>query len=99
MEHFQTAVRGSKMKDGELTAALETLLTPIVEATVKAAVARHDELGDRLGYPEQEAARLLGIKPYVLRDARYRGEIKGRRVGRSHIYSRAALVRWLESVE
>lgn len=74
-----------------------TDLLPIVAAAVDAVVARRDELGERLGYPEQEAARLLGVRPYVLRDARYRGEIAARKVGRSYIYSRAALVRWLEA--
>ena len=34
-------------------------------------------LGDRLGYPEAEAAALLGIERHVLRDCRLRGEIRG----------------------
>lgn len=72
-------------------------LEPVVAAAVDAVLAKRHELGDRLGYPEQEAARLLGVKPYVLRDARYRGEIAGRKVGRSYVYSQRALLAWLES--
>lgn len=50
---------------------------------------------DSLGVPEPKAAAMLGIKPHVLRDARRRGEISGRRVGRSVVYEKAALVAWL----
>jgi hypothetical protein len=71
-------------------------LAPLVQAAVDAVIARRAELGDRLAYPEQEAARLLGIKPYVLRDARRRGEISGRRVGRSFVYTQRSLLAWLE---
>ncbi len=71
-------------------------LAPIVAAAVDVVIARRDELGDRLGYPEAEAARLLGVRKHVLRDSRLRGEISARRVGRGYIYSRTALVRWLE---
>ena len=48
---------------------------------------------DRIGFTEVEAAGLLGIQPYVLGDARRRGEIKATRVGKKFIYSRTALVR------
>lgn len=48
-----------------------------------------------------EAARLLGMKPTTLRDARWRGELAGvqpppyRRIGRAVRYPRAALDHWL----
>jgi hypothetical protein len=68
-------------------------LAPIVEAAVEAIVARRERMGDteRIGYPEPEAARLLGLACHQLRDARRRGEIAGRRIGRSVVYSRQAL--------
>jgi hypothetical protein len=71
-------------------------LAPIVEAAVLGVIAKRDDLGDRIGFPEQEAARLIGCRSYVLRDARRRGEISGRRIGRSVFYSRRALIAWLE---
>ncbi len=51
---------------------------------------------ERLGFCEVEASRLLGIKPHVLGDARRRGEITARKIGKKYVYSRAALVRFLE---
>lgn len=73
-------------------------LTPIVRIAVAEVLAQGDRLGDtnRLGYPEAEAARLLGLAKHQLRDARRRGEIGGRRIGRSVVYSRAALMAWLD---
>ena len=71
-------------------------LEPIVAAAVDAVLARREQLGDRIGFPEAEAAQLLGIRKHVLRDARLRGEISGRKVGRSYVYSRGAILRWLE---
>ena len=52
---------------------------------------------ERLGYSEAEAAALLGIARHVLRDARLRGEITARKVGKQYLYSRQALVCWLNS--
>jgi hypothetical protein len=52
--------------------------------------------GGRLAYPEAEAAALLGVKPYVLRDCRRRGELEGAKVGSKIIYSRADLEAFLE---
>jgi hypothetical protein len=54
-------------------------LRPLVEAVVAETLARleaqRQKLPGRLCYSEEEAARLLGVKPNVLRDARHRGEI------------------------
>jgi hypothetical protein len=55
------------------------------------------KLGERLGYSEAEAAAALGIAKHRLRDARLRGEISAKRVGRSFIYSRQTLVDFLEN--
>jgi hypothetical protein len=74
-------------------------LAPIVKAALVEVLAERERLGDteRLGYPEPEAACLLGLAAHQLRDARRRGEIDGRRIGRSVVYSRAALLAWLDS--
>jgi hypothetical protein len=75
------------------------VLQPIIQATVRATLAEIEAtehtLGDRLAYPEAEAAALLGIPRHVLRDCRLRGEIIGRMVGKRVVYSREALVRFL----
>lgn len=55
--------------------------------------------GDRIGFREKEAAAAIGVAWWTLRNARLAGEITGRRVGRSIVYSRDALIRWLESAE
>jgi hypothetical protein len=74
-------------------------LEPVIRATVVAVLdelwANEAMLGNRLGYPEAEAAALLGIPRHVLRDARLRGEILGRTVGRKILYSRESLLNFL----
>lgn len=46
----------------------------------------------RLGFTEEESARLLGLPKHVLRDARLRGEICAKRIGKRYVYSRATLL-------
>ncbi|OHB71982.1 MAG: hypothetical protein A2V70_18185 [Planctomycetes bacterium RBG_13_63_9] len=79
----------------------ESDLRPVVEAVVREVLSQRADaeakLGGRLGFTEPEAAALLGVKQHVLRDARARGEISARRVGRRYIYSRAALLDFLEA--
>lgn len=74
-------------------------IRPIVAAAVEAVLARRaageSQLGPRLGFPEAEAAQLLGIEQHVLRDARLRGEINAVRLGRQWIYSRETLLKFL----
>jgi hypothetical protein len=76
-------------------------LEPVIRAAVVAVLdelrANDAMLGDRLGYPEAEAAALLGIARHVLRDARLRGEINARTVGRKILYSREALLKFLSA--
>jgi excisionase family DNA binding protein len=74
-------------------------LQPVIREIVKTIL---DELGApaaggtaRLAYPEKEAAALLGIPYYVLRDARKRGRIKGQKAGRKWLYGREELQRFL----
>jgi len=77
----------------------EADLRPIVQAVVDEVLERTQAeragFGGRLGFTEPEAAALLGVKPHVLRDARLRGEIVARRVGKRYLYSRAALLGFL----
>ena len=85
----------------KIEAADFTELRPMIEAVVAATVDRirtdRDTLGDRIAFPEAEAAALLGIEAHVLRDCRLRGEIAGSRVGKKTLYERNALLRFLES--
>lgn len=77
----------------------ETDLRPLVEAVVTATLERlgdeRQRIGDKLAYSEPEAAALLSVKPYVLRDARLRGEIAGFRIGKGIRYERDELLRFL----
>ena len=50
---------------------------------------------ERIGYKEEEAAALLGVAKHVLRDARLRGEVFARRIGKSYVYGQKELVEWL----
>ena len=56
-------------------------LRPLVHLAVAEALDRMEEerakLKGRLALTEPEAAVLLGVKPYVLRDCRRRGELQG----------------------
>lgn len=74
-------------------------LKPVIHAAVVAVLeelqAKAGPLGDRLAFPEAEAAALLGVAPHVLRDCRLRGEIAGRLVGKKIVYSRDSLLRFL----
>jgi len=56
-----------------------------------------EESNERIGYTELEASRLLGIPVHVLRDARRRGEISARKIGKRWIYSYENLVSHLKT--
>jgi len=75
-------------------------LRPLVQLAVAEALERMEEerakLAGRLAYTEPEAAALLGVKPYVLRDCRRRGELDGAKVGSKIVYTRAELLGFLE---
>jgi hypothetical protein len=74
-------------------------LRPLVHLAVSEALERMEadraKLSGRLAFTEAEAAALLGVKPYVLRDCRRRGELAGARVGSKIVYSRADLLEFL----
>ena len=76
-------------------------LRPVIEAAVAETMARiaadSANMGDKLAFDEQEAARLLGIEPHVLRDARLRGCISASRItGRRIRYARTDLLEYLQ---
>ena len=75
-------------------------LRPLVQLAVAEALDRMEaervKLSGRLAYTEPEAAALLGVKPYVLRDCRRRGELLGAKVGSKIVYTRDDLVEFLE---
>lgn len=77
-------------------AALRPLISAVVAETI--AQLRNDEakLDGKLAYSEEEAARLLGLEPHVLRDERRRGRIEASQiVGRRIRYSRSDLLAYL----
>ena len=51
---------------------------------------------DRLAFPEDEAARLMGVAKHVLGDARRRGEVVGSLVGKKIVYTRSELLAFLD---
>ena len=75
-------------------------LRPLVHLAVAEAMARMEEerarFSGRLAFTEPEAAALLGVKSYVLRDCRRRGELQGAKVGSKIVYTRADLVDFLD---
>lgn len=76
-------------------ADIQPLIEEVVQTTVAQLQADHATLGDRLAFPEPEAAALLGVRPHILRDARLRGELVGCRVGKKVLYEREELLRFL----
>jgi len=87
-----------------------TALAPLVRAIVAEVLAQIEadaarigadaggSGGGRLCYSEEEAARLLGLEPHVLRDERRRGRIAASQiVGRRIRYTRQDLVDYLAS--
>lgn len=73
-------------------------LRPIIAEVVSATLSqRPEELlpAQRLAFPEAEAAALCGVPKHVLRDARLRGEVSGRLLGKKVVYERGELLRFL----
>ena len=75
-------------------------LRPIIEQAVAEAIEQLTEerarFSGRLAFTEPEAAALLGVKPYVLRDCRRRGELVGAKVGSKILYAHDELIRFLD---
>ncbi len=75
-------------------------LRPLIEEVVAEVLARMEaarpQLEGRMAFSEEEAARLLGLQPHVLRDERLRGRIKASTiVGRRIRYTREDLTAYL----
>lgn len=75
-------------------------LRPLIEEVVAEVLARLETvrptLDGRLGFSEEEAARLLSLQPHVLRDERLRGRIRASHiVGRRVRYLREDLIGYL----
>jgi hypothetical protein len=79
--------------------ALRPLVAAVVAevlAQLQTDAARLDAGGNRLAFSEEEAARLLGLEPHVLRDERRRGCIAASSiVGRRIRYTKADLLDYL----
>lgn len=81
--------------DDDLLPLIERIVTRVIDQRQ----ADDEKLGQRLAYPEPEAAGLLGMKPYVLRDARLRGEVSGTRIGKRIYYGRDELLKLLAKTQ
>jgi hypothetical protein len=77
--------------------ALRPLIAEVVAEVLRQLHAAEATLPDgRLGWSEEEAARLLGLEPHVLRDERRRGRIQASQiVGRRIRYLRSDLTGYL----
>ena len=60
--------------------ALRPLITEVVRETLAQVEAARAQLDGRLAYSEEEAARLIGLEPHVLRDERRRGRVTASQV-------------------
>jgi hypothetical protein len=68
----------------------------VAEVLAQVEAVRAQVPNGQLAYSEEEAARLLGLEPHVLRDERRRGRISGSSiVGRRIRYTRQDLIDYL----
>jgi hypothetical protein len=75
---------------------LRPLIVEVVREVLAQMEAARQRLDGRLGFSEEEAARLIGLEPHVLRDERRRGRITASRiVGRRVRYTQADLLGYL----
>jgi hypothetical protein len=78
--------------------ALRPLIQRIVEQTLATVDGERAQLNGRLAYTEAEAAALLGLQSYQLRDERLKGRIQASVGPRGRIlYSRGDLLAYLQS--
>jgi len=77
------------------------ILRPLIESVVAETVARLEGTrppGGKLAYSEEEAARLLSLESWQLRDERHRGRIQASQIVGNRIrYRHEDLVRYLAS--
>lgn len=60
--------------------ALTPLIRDVVQEVLRHQTSLDNKLSDKLAYAEPEAARLLGLKPHQLRDARLGGKVGHTRI-------------------
>jgi hypothetical protein len=75
---------------------LRPLVRLVVSETINRLESERAKFDGRLAFTEPEAAALLGVKSYVLRDCRRRGELEGSKVGSKIVYTRPDLLEFLE---
>jgi hypothetical protein len=76
--------------------ALRLLIEAVVEETIARLESARALLAGKLAYSEEEAARLLSIESWVLRDERRRGRIQASQIVGNRIrYTHDDLVRYL----
>jgi hypothetical protein len=84
------------MSDAVTLTVDQAVIKPVVELVMAEVLDRLGQLpADRLAFTEVEAAGLLGIPSYVLRDCLRRGEVAARKVGKGYLYARSALLELL----
>lgn len=74
-------------------------LQPLVSAVVAELAERLAPMDDRLAVEEREGARIVGVSSHVLRDCRRRGEIKAAKIGKTWVYRRQVLAKFLADRE
>ncbi len=74
---------------------LEPVIRAVVLAVLDEVQTTDAKFAGRLAFTEPEAAAQFGIARHCLRDARLRGEIRGKLVGKRILYSRDQLLRFL----
>jgi hypothetical protein len=78
--------------------ALRPMVEEIVREALNQYLANQKALPDKLAFSEEEAARLLGLNPWQLRDERLRGRISASGiVGRRIRYTRQDLIDYLSA--
>jgi hypothetical protein len=70
-------------------------LRPLIGVVVRELLSEIDGDRGRLAYTEKQAAEAIGVPSWKLRDCRLRGELRGRLVGKSMVYGRKEIERWL----
>ena len=73
-------------------------IRPLVVEIVQQAIALLGPDGlNKIAWPEDEAAALVGMQPHQLRDRRLEGLVKAKKVGRSFYYTRDELLKLVAS--
>ena len=75
-------------------------LRPLVQTVLAEVLSKLPQRApERLSFSAREAAEVLGLTTNQVREARRRGELRGKRLGRTIVYERAELLRFLANAE